>query len=53
MPVESGNDVLQSTKLGSQREHRIISSTDSGTGYHTANVAEHYVQKSLPADGNF
>jgi hypothetical protein len=37
----------------SQREHRIISSTVSGTGYHTANVAEHYVHSQLPADRSF
>jgi hypothetical protein len=36
-----------------QREQRIISSTASGTGYNTANVAEHYVQNPLPADGGF
>jgi hypothetical protein len=36
-----------------QREQRIISSTTSGAGYHTANVAEHYVQNQLPADGGF
>jgi hypothetical protein len=34
-----------------QREQRIISSTASGTGYNTANVAEHYVRNPLPADG--
>jgi hypothetical protein len=33
-----------------QREHRIISSTASGTGYHTTNVAEHYEQTQAPAD---
>jgi hypothetical protein len=33
-----------------QREHRIISSTASGTGYHTANVAEHYDPTPLPAN---
>jgi hypothetical protein len=36
-----------------QREHRIISSTASGAGYHTANIEEHYVQNPLPADGGF
>jgi hypothetical protein len=36
-----------------QGEQRIISSTASGAGYHTANVAEHYVQNQLPADGGF
>jgi hypothetical protein len=36
-----------------QREQRIISSTTSGAGYHTVNVAEHYVQTHLPADGGF
>jgi hypothetical protein len=35
------------------REQRIISSTASGAGYHTAIVAEHYVQNPLPADGGF
>jgi hypothetical protein len=24
-----------------------------GTGYHTTNLAEHYVQSQLPADGGF
>jgi hypothetical protein len=33
-----------------QREQRIISSTASGAGYHTANVAEHYEQTPAPAD---
>jgi hypothetical protein len=33
-----------------QREQCIISSTESGAGYHTANVAEHYVHKSIPDD---
>jgi hypothetical protein len=37
----------------SQREQRIISNTVSGSGYHTANVAEHYVQTALPTDGGF
>jgi hypothetical protein len=36
-----------------QLEHRTISSTTSSAGYHTANVAEHYVHNSLPADGGF
>jgi hypothetical protein len=36
-----------------QQEQRIISSTSSGTGYHTSNVAEQYVQNPLPADGRF
>jgi hypothetical protein len=36
-----------------QREKRIISSTTSGEGYHTANVAEHYVQSQLPAGVDF
>jgi hypothetical protein len=34
----------------SQREHMIISSTSSGAGYHTANVAEHYEHTPVPAD---
>jgi hypothetical protein len=34
----------------SQREQRIISSTASGAGYHTANVAEHFEQTQAPAD---
>jgi hypothetical protein len=34
-----------------QQEKRIISSTVSGAGYHTANVAEHYGHNSLP-DGS-
>jgi hypothetical protein len=33
-----------------QREQRIVSSTASGAGYHTANVAEHYEQTQAPAD---
>jgi hypothetical protein len=33
-----------------QREQRIISSTASGAGYYTANVAEHYEQTQAPAD---
>jgi hypothetical protein len=36
-----------------QWEQRIISSTASGAGYHTVNVAEHCVHNSLPADGGF
>jgi hypothetical protein len=36
-----------------QREQRINSSTASGAGYHTDNVAEHYVQTSFPADCGF
>jgi hypothetical protein len=32
------------------REERIISSTVSGVGYHTANVAEHYEHTPPPAD---
>jgi hypothetical protein len=34
----------------SQREQRIISSTASGAGYHTANVAGHYEHTPVPAD---
>jgi hypothetical protein len=37
----------------SQREQRIISSTASGAGYHTANVAEHYAPNFIPADTGF
>jgi hypothetical protein len=33
-----------------QREQIIISSTASGAGYQTANVAEHYEQTPAPAD---
>jgi hypothetical protein len=33
-----------------QREQIIISSTASGAGYHTSNVAEHYEQTQAPAD---
>jgi hypothetical protein len=36
-----------------QREQRIISSTASGAGYHTANVAEHYEHTPVPADAEF
>jgi hypothetical protein len=33
-----------------QREQNIISSTASGAGYHTENMAEHYEQTQAPAD---
>jgi hypothetical protein len=33
-----------------QREQMIISSTASGAGYHTANVAENYEPTPIPAD---
>jgi hypothetical protein len=36
-----------------QHEQRIIFNTASGSGYHTVNVAEHYVQTALPDDGGF
>jgi hypothetical protein len=36
-----------------QREQRIISRTTSSGGYHTVNVAEHYVHNLLSADGVF
>jgi hypothetical protein len=36
-----------------QREQRIISSTASRAGYHTANVAEQYEQTPAPADTEF
>jgi hypothetical protein len=36
-----------------QKEQRIISSTASGAGYHTANVAEHYENTPAPADTEF
>jgi hypothetical protein len=36
-----------------QREQRIISSTASGAGYHTVNVADHYEQTQAPADTEF
>jgi hypothetical protein len=36
-----------------QREQRIIASTASGTGYHIANVAEHYAHTPMPADAEF
>jgi hypothetical protein len=36
-----------------QREQRIISSTASGAGYHTANVAEHYEPTPMPANNGF
>jgi hypothetical protein len=36
-----------------QREQIIISSTASGAGYHTANVAEHYEPTPMPADAGF
>jgi hypothetical protein len=37
----------------SQIEQRIISSTTSGAGYHTANVVEHYEHTPAPADIEF
>jgi hypothetical protein len=36
-----------------QREQIIISSTASGAGYHTSNVAEHYEHTPDPADTEF
>jgi hypothetical protein len=36
-----------------RREQCIISNTASGAGYHTANVAEHYVHGQLPDDRGF
>jgi hypothetical protein len=36
-----------------QREQRIISSTASGAGCHTANMAEHYEHTPVPADAEF
>jgi hypothetical protein len=36
-----------------QREQRIISSTTSAAGYHTANVAEHYEPTPMPANNGF
>jgi hypothetical protein len=37
----------------SQREQCIISITAKGTGYHTANVAEHYEPTPLPSKSGF
>jgi hypothetical protein len=61
MHAVTGNAVHQSTKLGltsaefarAQWEQRIISSTVSGTGYHIANVAEHYEPTPMPANTGF
>jgi hypothetical protein len=36
-----------------QRKQHIIASPDISAGYHTANVAEHYVHDQLPADVGF
>jgi hypothetical protein len=36
-----------------QREQRIIASTASGAGYHTANVAEYYEPTPMPANTGF
>jgi hypothetical protein len=36
-----------------QREERIMSSTSSGVGYHTANMAEYYEHTPVPADAEF
>jgi hypothetical protein len=36
-----------------QLEQRIISSTASGAGYHTANIAEHYEPTPMPANTGF
>jgi hypothetical protein len=49
---QTWNDFRRKSAI-SQREKRIISSTASSSGYHTANVTEHYVQNSLPADIRF
>jgi hypothetical protein len=36
-----------------QREQRMISTTASGAGYHTPNIAEHYGPNSLPGNIGF
>jgi hypothetical protein len=49
-PVNQTWDDFRREFTRAQRKQLIISSTASGAGYHTANVVEHYGQKSLPAD---
>jgi hypothetical protein len=52
-PVNQTWDDFRCKSARAKWEQRIISITDSGAGYHTANVAEHYMQNQLPADGSF
>jgi hypothetical protein len=49
-PVNQAWADLRREFARAQQEQRIISSTASGAGYHTVNVAEHYGPNSLPAD---
>jgi hypothetical protein len=52
-PVNQTWDGFRREFARAQCEPRIISITASGAGYHTANVAEHYVHDHLPVDGGF
>jgi hypothetical protein len=52
-PVNKTWSYFRCEFVRAQREQRIISRTDSGAGYHTAIVAEYYVQIQIPADGGF
>jgi hypothetical protein len=52
-PVNQTWADLRCEFAGARREQRIISNTDRGAGYHTAIVAEHYVQSHIPANGGF
>jgi hypothetical protein len=52
-PVNQKWDDFRCEFARSEREQHIIYSTTSRAGYHTANVAEHYVQNQLTADGGF
>jgi hypothetical protein len=47
-PVNQTWDDFRRELARDQREQRIISSTASGSGYHTANVADHYEPTPLP-----
>jgi hypothetical protein len=52
-PVNQTLDDFRRKFARAQREQHIISSTASGAGYHTENVAEHYGPNSLLADSGF
>jgi hypothetical protein len=52
-PVDQTWADLRREFAQAQREQRIISSTASGAGYHTANVAEHYEPTPMPANTVF
>jgi hypothetical protein len=52
-PVNQTWDEFRREFARAQREQSIISSTSSGAGYHTANVAEHYEPTPLPGHIGF